>query len=204
MTSRPARFVLFLLAAAVLAPLLGVVDPPPRPSTRNLKWSLEFTPGDLRLYVDDVDGLAYWFFTYKVVNETGEDRKWAPSFVLFTDTGDIVKSGQDVPTRVTDDLINLMGNELLERQYQVIGDLLQGERYAKEGLVIWPARSTTVNEMRMFIGGLSGETARVHNPLTNEEIILRKTMQRDHLAIGDMLARGTKPVPVVSQRWVMR
>ena len=75
---------------------------------------------------------------------------------------------------------------------------------AKDGLVIWPAASTHVNEMSLFISGISGETARVTNPATGENIILRKTLQRDYLVRGDALARGSRPAELVAQQWVLR
>ena len=72
------------------------------------------------------------------------------------------------------------------------------------GLVVWPAARTSVNQISLFIGGLSGETARVRNPSTGEMIILRKTLQRDYLIRGDALARGSKPVELRGERWVLR
>jgi len=175
-----------------------------RPSARPVRWQLDFEPGDLRLYVDARDGKAYLFMTYKVVNNTSQDRLWAPSFVLFTDRGELVKSGVNVPRRITDELLTLMGNEFLETQERVIGDLFQGEGMAKEGLVIWPIQDTRLNELRIFVAGLSGETARLNHPITGEPIILRKTMQRNYLIRGDALARGRKPIELIGTTWVMR
>jgi hypothetical protein len=175
-----------------------------RPSSRPLRWELDFEPGDLRLYVDDRDGNAYLFMTYKVTNNTPQDRVWAPSFILFTDRGTIVKSGDGVPRRVTEELLDLMGNEFLETQERVIGDLFQGEGMAKEGLVVWPVRDTRLNQLRVFVAGVSGETARISHPITGEPVILRKTQQRDYLIRGNALARGSQPIELVNTTWVMR
>ena len=176
----------------------------PEPAIVPYRWQLEFQPGELRLYVDPDDDSAWWYFTYTVINRTGEDQIWAPSFVLFTDAGEIIKSGREVPSRVEEDICDLFGNELMETQNEVIGDLFQGPEHAKDGLAVWPARNTNVNELSLFIAGISGETARISNPLTGEEVILRKTLQRDYLIRGNALARGSRPVQLVQQGWILR
>ena len=176
----------------------------PRPSAVAPRWELEFETGPLRLYVDPAEGGAYWYLTYKVTNRTGRAQVWAPSFTLFTDVGEILASGRGVPMRVTDDLLELMGNDLLEGQNEIIGEIFHGKEHAKEGLVIWPARNTQVNELSAFIAGTSGETVRVLNPATRERTVLRKTLQRDYIIPGDAQRRGSAPIELTAERWVMR
>jgi hypothetical protein len=92
----------------------------------------------------------------------------------------------------------------LEDQNTVMGDLYQGNGNAKEGLVLWPARNLDVNEVSLFIAGISGETARVSNPITNTEQILQKTLQRDYLISGNLMARRFQPMELVSEEWIFR
>lgn len=188
---------LFLLATVAMA--AGY----PKPAAVPRSWELDFQPGELRLYFDTT-GAAYWYFSYTVTNNTGGDRIWAPKFTLMTDTGDILDSGDGVSPYVTEQIMKLLGNDLLEQQNQIIGDLLQGEEHARDGLVIWPATNLNVNEMSLFIAGLSGETARVVNPATNETKVLRKTLQRDYLIPGSAAARGSDPVDLVKESWILR
>jgi hypothetical protein len=176
----------------------------PRPAPVPPRWELEFEPGHLRLYVDPDEGEVYWYFTYMVTNRTGRDQVWAPSFTLYTDAGEILASGRGVPSRVSADIKELLGNELLEHQNEIIGEIFHGKEHAKEGLVIWPARNLHVNELSLFAAGTSGETATVINPMTGERVLLRKTLHREYLIPGEAIARGTKPVELVRQRWVMR
>ncbi len=176
----------------------------PTPSAFPIRWELEFQPGDLRLYVDDLEETHYWYFTYTVINRTGRDQIWAPNFVLFTDAGSIRRSGEDVPARITEEIFDMLGNELIETQYEILGEILQGREHAKEGLVIWPADERSITEMSLFIAGISGETARVTNPLTGENLLLRKTLQRDYLIPGNPSARGSEPVEMAEQRWIFR
>lgn len=187
-----------------LAVVCAVVGGYPKPAPVPFRWELEFEPGELRLYIDPTTTDPFWYFTYTITNRTGKDQLWAPSFVLYSDAGDLLQSGRDVPTRITEELMAMLGNRLLEDQNSIIGDILQGRENAREGLVIWPARNLKVNEISMFIAGLSGETARVKNPINDHEVILRKTLERDYLLAGDALARGGKAVDFVEQQWIMR
>jgi hypothetical protein len=176
----------------------------PKPAPVPYRWELNFEAGPLRLYTDAAEGNSYWYFTYSVTNRTSKDQLWAPKMVLYTDAGEIMESGRDVPTRITEDLLDLLGNEFLEDQNTVLGEILQGRENAKEGLVIWPAKNTKVTELSLFISGISGETARVKNPVTGDEVTLRKTLQRDYLIPGDPRARGSEPLELVQETWVMR
>jgi len=182
----------------------GTAQAFPKPATVPYRWQFDFEAGPLRLYQDRVDGAYYWYFTYQLVNRTGGDQIWAPNLDLFTDTGEILRAGGRVPGRVEEDIRDLLGNPLLEVQNEVIGDVFQGLEHAKDGLAVWPAGRVDVNEMSLFIGGLSGETARVKNPVTGREHILRKTLQRNYLIRGDSVSRGSKAIELVDQAWILR
>jgi hypothetical protein len=189
---------------ALIVATPGVLAAYPRPAGVPYRWQLEFEPGPLRLYVDDVEGRSYWYFTYMVTNKTRQDHIWAPELTLFTDTGEIMRSGRDVPSRVTEDIMALLGNELLENQNEIIGDLFQGVENAREGLAVWPARRLDVNEMTLFVRGISGESARVANPVSGDMTTLYKTLQIDYLVPGNASARGSRAARVIDERWVMR
>jgi hypothetical protein len=193
-----------VFAGATVCVAAAAVADYPKPAPVPYRWELEFEPGPLRLYRDSATGNYFWYLTYTVINRTGSDQLWAPKFTLYTDTGEISDSGREVPAQVTEALKQLLGNELMEDQNEAIGDLLQGKENAKEGLVIWPARNLEVTEMSLFVAGISGETARVKNPVNGQEIILRKSLQRDYIVRGDAASRGSEPVEIVQERWVLR
>jgi hypothetical protein len=191
------------LAGAVLTIAAAQADYP-KPAPVPYRWELEFDAGPLRLYHDQSSDAHYWYFTYTVINRTGSDQLWAPKFTLYTDVGEIMDSGRDVSAQVVENLMSLLGNELLEDQNEAIGDLLQGKENAKEGLVIWPAKNLEVTELSLFVAGISGETARVKHPVNGQEIILRKSLQRDYIIRGSATARGSEPIELLEQRWVLR
>ncbi len=194
----------FSVSLLALLAVVCLASAYPVPAGTPFRWEFEFKAGDFRLYVDPETNEAFWWMHYIVTNRTKRDRIWAPKFTLFTDVGEILESGKDVPSTTTAKIKDLLGNELIETQNEIIGDLLQGIENARDGLVIWPARVLQVNEITMFISGVSGETIRVRNPITSEQVILYKTRQRNYLIPGDAIARGSRPIELSSEKWILR
>lgn len=157
-------------------------------------WELDFRPGPLRVIVDPSDAQSYWYFTYKVINRSGRERMWAPRFELFTDRGEIHVSGREIPTRVTTEVMKLLGNPLLVDQNQIIGEILVGEEHAKEGVVIFPADPLST-ELTVFVSGASGRVRKVEHPKTGAPVTERWTIRFNYQVSGDGLARGSRPVP---------
>ncbi|MEE2906319.1 MAG: hypothetical protein VX527_00655 [Planctomycetota bacterium] len=175
-----------LLASSVLAV--------PRPNAAPSQPELTFTSGPLRIFRSNEDGQWYWYMTYGVENNTGRDQIWVPSMVLYTDQGEILEGGRRVSSAVTDEIMTYMGDPFLEPQYAIIGELKQGRGNARTGLTVWPANKTDVNELALFVAGLSSETLVVEHPLTKEDVVLRKTLKRDYLIPGRATGRGDRPV----------
>ncbi len=194
----------FFVSLLTLLAVVCLASAYPVPAGTPFRWEFQFKAGDFRLYVDQETNEAYWWMHYTVTNRTKRDRIWAPKFTLFTDVGEILESGKGVPSTITAKIKDLLGNELIETQNEIIGDLLQGPENARDGLVIWPARVLQVNEITMFISGISGESIRVRNPITSELVILYKTIQRNYLIPGDALARGSRPIELSSEKWILR
>lgn len=165
-----------------------------RSGSRSTEWQLEFKPGALRLYVDPATNANYWYFTYHVTNRSGAERMWAPRFEFFSERGEIKVSGKEVPSRVTDQIMSLLGNPLLEDQNQILGDLLVGEENAKDGVVVWPAGDADVNELTVFVTGASGRVRKVPDAKTGEMKPERWTLRFNYHLPGEAVPRGSKPV----------
>ena len=199
-----------VLSAAMLlcasTALIGVDSaaayPVPKPVPT--AWELKCTPGGLRLFADPADGKLYWYMTYQVQNSSGRDQIWVPDVTLFSDTGVISKAGVGVPGRVSESIRALQGNPLLETQDEIIGDLRQGEEYARDGLAVWPVQNDRANEVSIFVAGLSGETAREFHPVTGEAIILRKSLHLKFMVDGDLEGRLAMPATLMASEWVIR
>ena len=135
------RLICLLLASACLL-LATTVLAVPKPNAVPSRPELTYTPGPLRIFRSNEDGLWYWYMTYIVENSTGVDQIWVPSMVLYTDQGEILQSGDGVSSVVTDEILTYVGDPFLEPQYGIIGEIKQGLGNARTGLTVWPARTT--------------------------------------------------------------
>lgn len=193
------------LAIALLPAISLALQPQPDPVPR--RWQLHIEPGPLRLAtvnVPDTGPRAFFYFTYKVVNNSGQDLLFAPAFELANDRGMLRRAGRDVPLTVTRELMRRTENPFIEDQIAIIDQLLQGEENAKFGIVIWPADDFRAEEATIYAAGFSGETATVTNPDTGETVTLRKTLMLRHTAPGTLVGQGHRPLTRTERRWIMR
>lgn len=207
--------------AVVAALLLGGVGPAsltpglalgaPEPSPIPQRWQLDVRCGPLRLATVDVPGRgprSYYYLTYLVTNNSGEDLLFAPSFDLANDEGRVVRSGLGVPPEVTREILARLDNPLLLDQVQIIGQLLQGRANAKEGLVVWPAEDLNSDELTVYAAGFSGEsrTLKVTDRRTGQpaEIVLRKTYMLRYQTPGENRDQRDRSFAVSEEAWIMR
>jgi hypothetical protein len=220
MTLRPMRLTRFLALpaltlglAAGASGLLSTARPTmaaPEPSPVPKRWELSIQPGPLRTAVVNTDAgpRAYFYMTYKVINNGTQDLLFAPTFELATDeTGDPLRSGRDVPVAVTRAIVEMQDNQLLEDQISVVGTILRGPENAKESVAIWPVPQMKVSELSVYAGGFSGENATLELPDASgkvEKKILRKTYMMRFRMPGELSpGDGTEFKPFES-RWIMR
>ena len=191
--------------------MLGAAQRPPEPDPLPQRWELDFVPGPLRVISLDVEGEGarpFFYMTYRVTNNSGEDLQFAPLFEIGNENGDVVRAGADVPRSVRQDLLALLDNPLIEDQIQIIGPILQGRENSKDGLVIWRVPNLVSDELAVYAAGFSGETRQVEftNPDTGETetMTFRKTYMVRYATPGTLVGQGSKPLQVVSERWIMR
>lgn len=208
---RQTRPGLLLTAAAFTAILLAAGSPAawaaPEPSTVNPSWSLGFTfdkPAPVSITDEDGHVRWFWYMPYKVVNNTGEDQLFIPEIVIYNDAGQIIPAGQGVPITVFPKVKHLLNNPLLKDSIDIVGKLLKGEDFAKEGVAIWPASDEDVDSFTVFIGGIHGETQTVENPRTGEEQVLRRTLMLRFETPGNFDTPQQQPVKLLEERDVMR
>lgn len=201
----------------LLIALLGVVSTPalaqvPEPLPITNRWELEFRPGPLRLASIPVEGSPrlFLYFTYEVRNFDTTDLRFVPSFVLSSDQGQTLPSGQDVPAEVTRALLAKLRDPLLQDQISIIGPVKRGEEHTRRGLAVWPLEFANPNELFIFAAGFSGEsqTVEMTDPRTGEtrQLVFRKTRQLRYLVPGQLRAdiQGDQPLNLIDSRWIMR
>ena len=181
----------------------------PEPSPVSITWEFTFDRGPLRLaWVDDGNGpKPYFFLTYRVTNYSGDDLLFAPDVALMTDNTTVLQSGRDVPTAVTNAILEELDNPLVETQIDIVSTVLQGKEHARDGVLIWPADRLDVDEVTIFFSGLSGEFEsyvvgrETDNP---RRYTLRKTMMLRYATPGNFSDQGARPFEIIEERWVMR
>jgi hypothetical protein len=197
-----------LIASLSVATVVDMAAGYPRPARVSSRPEVDFTPTAARMFTA-ANGDLYWYLVYDVVNMTGQDRTWAPSMTLYTDRGEVRRDGDGVPQGVHRAIMEHVGDPLLEPKVAIIGTLRQGVGNARRGMAVWPAGSQGVNELRIFIEGISSETATVKNPVTGDPVTLRKNLYLHYLIPGDASTRGDRPIAIHpgyagEEHWVLR
>ena len=197
--------ILWLLFALAMVPLGAAGYPQPSPYP--ISWELEFTHGTPKRVVVDLPGSgvpqAYWYMTYRVTNNTGQERTFLPVFELLGNDGKVIRSEQVVPPKVFERIQQREGNQFLEPALQIAGEIRLGEDEARDGVAIWPEPSPEMGSFSIFVTGLSGENVKVKGA-DDQETFLRKTLQLNYFVRGDDVFPGEDEVNENAERWIMR
>jgi hypothetical protein len=204
------RLMLALLGAtAVLLALISPALGAPEPEIVPKRWQLNVEVDHLRVANVDIPGVgerAFYYLTYTVTNNSGEDVQFYPAFTLATDDGKIIKSNRNVHRYAKDELHRLAARGRIEllTELDAQGLLLQGKENARESIVIWPCENLELDEVKVFLGGFSGETRAVPRPDTGETKILRKELMLTHEVLGAIDPASRDPLSRVQSRWTLR
>ena len=193
-------------AAALLCSVV-LVSAFPQPSVVPRAWQLDFEIDKPQpVSVRDVNDQLrwYWYVTYTVQNNTPQERLFIPEIAVATDEGDIITAGQNVPANVFAAVKKRHGNPLLLSPIQIVGRLLLGADFAKQGVAIWPAFDHPVDAVDLFFAGLSGETQAIEHPLTKEQVVMRKVLMVKFATPGDHTHAQRQAVIARGEEWVMR
>lgn len=213
-----------LLAVGILGLLIGHAVSAPEPSEVAATWDLEFRnerPQPIRVVVPGEDKpRTFWYLLYTLTNRTGKDRALAMEFILYTDTGQVLRGGKKVSTTVFDAIRKTHNNPLLKDIGAKAGKILQGEDNAKDGVAIWTDFDPKAGQIDLFVSGLSGDTTEITLPkpitvtetdaygkqrtVTKTKILLSRTLQLKYKVPGEAGARFTTPARLLNKKWVMR
>ncbi len=202
----------------------GEVIPPPEPMAVPLTWQFKVDIEPLRAapfkLPDQKKPQLYWYLRYTVTNPDDVAQMFVPEFILYTDTGQVHRSGQAVPTAVFDHIRKLHNDPLLKTSTSMTRKLLTGRDNARTGVAIWPDFDPNAGAVDVFIGGLSGETKTIPLPepvkatetnwkgerkvVTKSSLILSKTLHLRYRIPGEKGARRHVAPELVEREWVMR
>lgn len=197
---------------------------PPAPDVVPTTWEFKAEIDSLRSiqvrFPDRPRPELFWYLRYTVTNESTEDHTFVPEFILYTDTGQVVRAGTKVPTSVFQEISKRHNDPLQRSPTAMTGRLLVGEDNAKTGVAIWPDFDPAAGVIDIFIGGLSGETRTIAlpKPIEVTEVDLkgeRKTVTKDRLLLsktlhvrfevpGEASSRPHARPRLIKKEWVLR
>jgi hypothetical protein len=199
-----------IVACACLAAPEPAIVPAPG------QWTVDITfthPQQIVLRSSsDNQPIRFWYTIITLTNNTGNDVDFYPKCDLMTDTFQIIAAGKSVAPAVFEqikrrhksrypflDLLDKAGNKIL-----------QGEDNTKDIAVIWPDFDAQAKSIKVFITGLSNETAAVDHPVAKDEmgkplkVFLRKTLELSYALRDDPALRSDSSLTYKEKRWIMR
>ena len=199
---------IILLAIVLVLCSWAVVRGYPRPSPSGRGWQLKFEYGQMhkvRLVLPGQTQVkTFWYMPYVVTNNTGRDISFYPRSYLLTDSNQLIESVQGVDALAYPAIARLLGRELLEEELFVSGKLLQGEEYARESVIIFRDFDPKAISFKVFISGLSNESAQVRKPMTRKKVSLVKTLQLGYGLSGDRHSSPEITAELKEKDWIMR
>lgn len=201
---------------ALPAPSLGS----PRAGLASTQWQLELRFQDpqritVRLPGETTDA-SYWYLVYEVVNNTGRDIQFYPSFKIVTNTLKVVDSGVEVSPSVVDWIVERHRTDFpfFTSPNKVSGLLLQGEENARASVAVFRPVDPEASSFTLYASGLSGESTRIPNPAYDPSkadsldnapyFVLRRTLAVTYDLPGDPKTRAFATPIRRSREWVMR
>jgi hypothetical protein len=210
------RCLLYGTILAAVAAGLCLAAPEPAIVQRAGQWTLEVRyelPQQIVMPGGPNGEVRYWYMIVNVANRTGHDVEFYPKCDLMTDTFQIVPAGRGVTPAVFTAIKqrHLSRYPFLEPLQGVANRVLEGEDNAKDIAIIWQDFDTAALGFKVFLSGLSNETAVVPHPVAVDPatkqpvpVYLRKTLELTYALRGDPTLRSSVEVVYKGQGWVMR
>lgn len=126
-----------------------------------------------------------------------------PQFELIADNGKILAPVAAVAPRLFNKIKAVSAKPFLINPMLIAGRLLQGADNAKQSVVVFTHLPATARGFRLFISGLSGETATQKDPITGRNIVLHKTLVLHYWIPGHSIHITPRP-QLLSHTWVMK
>lgn len=210
------RFFYGILGIWAIFAFVCVAAPEPAVVPAPGQWTLvmEFTH-PLRITLplgSDKKPLKFWYTIITLTNNTGNDVDFYPKCDLMTDSFQIIPAGKFVSPALFNQIKKRHKSRypFLEPLNQAGIKILQGEDNAKDIAVIWPDFDAQAKGVKLFITGLSNETAAVNHPISKGQmgeplkVFLRKTLELSYSLKGDQALRTNASFAFQGKRWIMR
>jgi len=177
-----------ILVTTTLLVAAAVTRGEPEPSPSPTKWELTFKPSEMqRITASDRSGhqRTYWYFIYRVSNNTGQDVDFLPAIERVSEIDTEVpadqadKSPQAASKLIVDPAItgidpavykaikqrHARTYPLLVSPVDVIGRIRQGLDNSRDSVAVFPELDPRASRFTIYVGGLSGERITRPNPM---------------------------------------
>jgi len=154
----------------------------------------------------------FWYTIVTLTNNTNRDVDFYPRCDLMTDTFQIISAGKDTSPAAFEQIKRRHQSKypFLESLEKAGNKILQGEDNTKDITIIWPDFDVRAKNIKIFITGLSNETAVIDHPIAKDKtgkpvkVYLRKTLELNYALRGDTSLRSYIKLNYKDKRWVMR
>jgi hypothetical protein len=206
--------IFFVVGAIMVCVCLAAPEPAIVPGPRD--WTVDVTfehPQQITLELGSHSkSRRFWYTIVTLTNRTNRDVDFYPKCELMTDTFRIIPAGRDASPAVFEQIKRRHQSRypFLESLEKAGDKILQGEDNAKDIAVIWPDFDAQARNIKVFITGLSNETAVISHPIEKDKtgmplkVYLRKTLQLNYALRGDTALRSYIKLDYKGKRWVMR
>jgi hypothetical protein len=210
------RFLYGIFGIWALVTCVCVAAPEPSIVPAPGQWTVdvEFThPQQMILQrTSDNKPVSFWYVILTLTNNTGKDVGFYPKCDLMTDTFQIIPAGKFVSPVVFERIRKRHAKRypFLELLDKTSNKILQGEDNTKDIAIIWPDFDSQAKNLKIFITGLSNETAGVNHPVATDDqgnpvkVYLRKTLELSYNLKGDPALKSAISLAPAGKRWIMR
>jgi len=201
--------IVFIVCISHAAP-----EPAAIPTSNIWTINTEFThPQQIIMQNESTNQLKrYWYMIITLTNNSNRDVDFFPKCELITDTFQVIPAGKGVASVVFERIKERHKNTYPFLKYITEADnkLLQGEDNACDLAIIWEDFDNKSQNIKLFITGLSNETAVVDHPVDKDQdgnpiqIYLRKTLELSYNIHGDPALVSGVELKYNGKRWIMR
>lgn len=165
----------------------------------------------LKLAGDDKPS-RFWYTIITLTNKTNREIDFYPKCELMTDTFQIIPAGEGTQATVFEQIKKRHQSRypFLELLEAADTKILQGKDNTKDIAIIWPDFDDKAKGIKLFIAGLSNETASIDHPTAKNQagkpikVFLRKTLVLDYKLGGDAAFRSDAKLIFQGKYWTMR
>ncbi len=206
-------FGIFIICTVTVGVCLAAPEPAIVPGPDIWTLNTVFTHPQQIILNSGAKPIRFWYVILTLTNKTGQDVDFYPTCDLMTDTFQITSAGKGVPTMVFEQIKRRHQNQypFLEPLDKTSNKVLQGEDNTKDIAVIWQDFDAKASSIKIFIAGLSNETAAIDHPVEKDKetgkpvkVYLRKTLELNYALKSDAATRSDTSVDYKDKRWIMR